>query len=107
MDKNQLLEKFKNENKDGDERSLYLKEKCYSVTFKIVLITLFWLQIVEYFMDINIPLECGVVFLFLVAVYSFFSFIWLKKSYSLLFAIFGFIGIIGYYYHILTGTYLL
>lgn len=107
MDRDELLNTFKKENKDGDERSIYLKERCYSFTFKILISICVVLMTIENIMNIKIQIELGVVLLFIISVYSLFSFIWLKKTYSLIIAVTGAFGVFGYYYHLLTGSFLL
>ena len=107
MDRDELLNTFKKENKDGDERTIYLKERCYSYTFKILISVCVVLMTIESLMNIKIPIELGVILLFTISVYSLFSFIWLKKTYSIIIAVFGAFGVFGYYYHLITGNFLL
>ncbi len=106
MEKNILLEKFKKENEAGDERSVYLRERCYAYTFRATLITCLALMVMEELADIVLPLEVRIVFVFIIGVHSFFSIIWTKSKFSLFILIFAILALVGFIFYSYTGTYI-
>lgn len=107
MERNDLLEKFKHDNENGDERIIYMKERCYAYTFRVIVISCLALMVVEDLADITLPLEVGVVFVFVMGVHSFFSFIWLKQKFSLFILLLAILAVAGFIFHSYTGSYLI